>query len=79
METSRDLNVGRNVIRIILKSAGLKARSPAKKPKLKVNHKDARLQWCAQHLRWTAQDWGSVLFSDKSSFNVSHGDARDVV
>ena len=79
VETSQELNVGRNVIRRILKSAGLKARSPAKKPKLTVKHRDDRRLWCTQHLRWTAQDWGSVLFSDESSFNVSHGDARSVV
>ena len=43
------------------------------------HHKEAIIRWCEQHLRWTGQDWGSVLFSDESSFTLSHSEMRSVV
>ena len=79
VDTSKELNVSRFKVHRVLKSVGIKARSPAKKPRLYDHHKEARIRWCEQHLRWTRQDWRSVLFSDESSFTLSHSEMRSVV
>jgi len=39
-----------------------------KKPSLKKQHREARLQWCLDHSNWTINDWKQVLFSYESTF-----------
>uniref|UniRef100_A0A3B1IY54 Transposase Tc1-like domain-containing protein n=1 Tax=Astyanax mexicanus TaxID=7994 RepID=A0A3B1IY54_ASTMX len=35
-----------------------------------------RLAWAREHLRWTRDQWASVLFSDESRFTLSRNDGR---
>ena len=76
VDTSREFNVSRFKV---LKSVGIKARSPAKKPRLYDHHKAARVRWCEKHLRLSIQDWRSVMFNDESYFAFSHSELRNVV
>ena len=39
-------------------------------------HKAQRLNWARAHLRWIRRQWGSVLFTDESKFNVQNCDGR---
>ena len=43
---------------------------------LTARHRAARLHWAQRHFRWGRQQWARVLFSDESSFNLSHHDGR---
>ena len=43
---------------------------------LTARHRAARLQWAQRHFRRGQQQWARVLFSDESSFNLSHHDGR---
>ena len=35
-----------------------------------------RLNWARAHLRWNRRQWGSVLFTNESKFNVQNCDGR---
>ena len=48
-----------------LKDHGLTARRPFRGPVLSARNRQNRLAWAYQHLRWTRQRWGSVLFTDE--------------
>ena len=39
-------------------------------------HKAQRLNWARAHLRLNRRQWGSVLFTDESKFNVQNCDGR---
>ena len=56
------------VSRRLSEEFGLKSCKSAKKPKLTPIMKKKRLEFARKHLRWTADDWGKVLFSDESTF-----------
>ena len=75
-ETASDLNLGSNTIKRRLKESGMKARKAAIKPRLKVQHRVARMQWAIEHRRWTLADWSNVLFTDEASFSLSKRDNR---
>ena len=48
-----------------------------KKSSIQTNrHKAQRLNWARAHLRWIRRQWGSVLFTDESKFNVQNCDGR---
>ena len=51
-ETAKEQGVSRVKVSRVLKSAGIRARKPAKKPRLADHHKEERLVWCRQHVRW---------------------------
>ena len=34
------------------------------------------MNWARTHLRWIRRQWGSVLFTDESKFNVQNYDGR---
>ena len=46
------------------------------KPLLNDGHKQARLTWARQHVRWTRQQWSHVLFTDESRFCLDHHAGR---
>lgn len=80
VETAKERQVSRWTVGRVLKSAGIRARIPAKKQRLTDNHKEARLAWCHRHLQWTVvDDWSSVLFTDESSFQVNASERRNIV
>ena len=51
-------------------------RRPAIRPVLLQRHRQPRLQWCRQHLRFRRVDWNNVLFSDESRFHLNSSDGR---
>ena len=56
------------IFRRLSKEFGLKSCKPAKKPKLTPLMKRKRLEFARNHLHWTFDDWGKVLFPDESTF-----------
>ena len=40
----------------------------ASRPPLKPEHKQARLEWCWEHMSWT-EEWTHIIFSDEKKFN----------
>ncbi|CAM4767642.1 unnamed protein product [Rotaria magnacalcarata] len=50
-----------------------------KKPCLNKKHKEARLQWCSEHLNWTVDDWKQVLFSHESTFYIIESSSGEFI
>jgi transposase len=69
-------NVSEQTIRRRLHGFQLRSRRPAVRPRLTQAHRVARLAFSRQHLRWTRQQWATVLFSDESRFMLNHNDGR---
>ena len=61
-----------HTVRGRLRSAGMFARSPAKKTLLMPSHQQRRLAWARQRLPWGELQWSGVVFSDESHFQLSH-------
>uniref|UniRef100_A0A671VKC8 HTH cro/C1-type domain-containing protein n=1 Tax=Sparus aurata TaxID=8175 RepID=A0A671VKC8_SPAAU len=72
----RGTQVSRQTIRNRLHQCGLRARRPARVPDHTTRHRRHRLAWAREHLRWTRNQWASVLFSDESRFMLSRNDGR---
>ncbi|GFT62575.1 transposable element Tcb1 transposase [Trichonephila clavipes] len=43
-------------------------------PPLKPTHRSLRLEWCCTRGNYTATEWNQVVFSDKSTLNLSNDD-----
>ena len=54
--------------RCLSKEVNMKSYKPTKKQRLTAAMKAKRLQFANNHQHWTANQWGKVLFSDKSTF-----------
>ena len=65
-----ETNVSERTVVRRLASAGVKACRPAVKPMLNAQHKLNRMIWVQEHVRWTREQWASVLFSDEATFEV---------
>ena len=63
-------------IRKALQSHILNSTRPYKGLQLTQCCHAGRLNWARAHVWWTRRQWGSVLFSDESKFNVSFADCR---
>lgn len=63
----KDVSV-RTIQHRLQKDLGLPSRHAAKKPLLSAKMRKKRVDFCKQHINWTADDWKKVLFSDESSF-----------
>lgn len=75
--TSVDLgDCSRETVRRRLREAGLRARRPAVHPLLTELHRHNRMNWARQHLRWNAEQWSEVLFTDESKFELDACDRR---
>ena len=53
-----------------LRQAGLSGRITVRKPLLRIGNKKKRLQWAIDHQNWTEGDWGKVLWTDESKFEL---------
>ncbi|GBM18199.1 hypothetical protein AVEN_151732-1 [Araneus ventricosus] len=42
-------------------------------------HVRARLQWTHEHRSWTPEQWGHVLFTDESRFNIQDDSRRAMI
>ncbi len=71
----RGTRVTRQTIQNRLHQHGLCARRPARVPDHTTRHRRHRLA-CREHLRWTRNQWTSVLLSDESRFPLSRNDGR---
>ena len=63
-------------VRWRIREVGLLCHRPKKGCILTNRHKAVRLNWARAHLRWNHRQWGSVLFTDESKFNVQNCDGR---
>nr|XP_022301021.1 uncharacterized protein LOC111109230 [Crassostrea virginica] len=66
-------------IRNRLREGRLRARRPYVGLVLSARHKQLRLARVRRHLRFTRADWGRVLFTDESRFNLRRSDGRNRV
>ena len=59
-----------STVRRRLHEVGLRGCVAVKKPLLTQRHKDNRLTWAREHRDWSADDWGRVIWSDESTFQL---------
>ena len=57
-----------------LQEFGIHARIPRKKPFLYFNQRFKRLNWAKPHVSWTAEQWGSVIWSDETKISLFGSD-----
>ncbi|CDQ87550.1 unnamed protein product [Oncorhynchus mykiss] len=58
---------------------GLVSRRAAKKPLLSRKNIRDRLIFCKRYRDWTAEDWGKVIFSDESPFQLFGASGKKLV
>ena len=63
-------------VRNRLRDHAIRPRRPAIRPILLPRHRNARVAWCRQHMRFTRIDWANVMFSDESRFHIDSSDGR---
>ena len=68
--------VATQTVRNRLHDAQLNARRPTIVLPLTLHHRQARRAWSRRHIRWTMQQWRSVMFSDESRFTLDFNDGR---
>ncbi|VDO70311.1 unnamed protein product [Haemonchus placei] len=71
---SNATTVSRQTVGRRLNSAGIYGRRPAKKPLITMKNRRARVDFARRYLKWTSADWGNVLFTDESKFNLFGSD-----
>ena len=64
------VDVTTRTVRRRLQKAGLRGCVAARKPLQTPRHKSRRLAWCRERKDWTPEQWGKVLFSDESIFEL---------
>jgi hypothetical protein len=66
--------VSMKTARKYLKQGGLHKRRAKRKPFLTKLHKLKRMLWCKERKSWTMEEWGEVIWTDESRFEVGfHG------
>lgn len=68
--------ISSRTVRNRLREHNIRPRRPAIRPVLLQRHRQRRLQWSRQHLRFRRVDWNNVLFSDESRFHLDSSDGR---
>lgn len=69
-------HISGQTVRNRLRVSGLRARRPYNGLILTPRHRRLRLAWARRHVRDTRADWGRVLFTDESRFNLRRSDGR---
>ena len=64
-------NISARTVRRRLLEVGLKGCKTRKKPYLSQANKKKRLEFSKNHENWTPDDWGKIVWSDESNFEVS--------
>lgn len=72
----RGVVISQWTVRRRLKENNLTSRVPAIGQKLTPAHRQARLRFARDHLNWTLEQWGSVLFSDETRICLYGSDRR---
>ncbi|GFY30095.1 transposable element Tcb1 transposase [Trichonephila clavipes] len=62
-----------------LHGGGLFARRPVRCVPLTPAHLRRRSLWCREHRNWRDNEWGRVLFTDKSRFSLSSDSRRILI
>ncbi|GFW46184.1 transposable element Tcb2 transposase [Trichonephila clavipes] len=62
-----------------LHGGGLFARRPVRCVPLTPAHRRRRFLWCREHRNWRDNEWGRVLFTDESRFNLSSDSHRILI
>lgn len=70
------VQVSAQTIRNRLHDAQVNAFRPRIVLPLTPRHRQARSAWCRIHQRWTRRQWGDVMFSDESRFELDFNDGR---
>ncbi|GBL74807.1 Transposable element Tcb1 transposase [Araneus ventricosus] len=65
-------HISRQTVSSRLHEGGLFARRPVVCVPLSPAHVRARLHWAREHCSWTPEQWGHVLFTDGSRFNIQN-------
>lgn len=75
-EIAAEINAGRRksisvtTVKRRLYKAGLYGRVAMKKPLLRRQNKQKRLNWAREHQHWTLEQWNNVLWTDESKFEI---------
>lgn len=64
------INASRTTLRKRLKEAGFRRCKACPKPFINMINRRKRLKFCRAHLKWTAEQWKSVIWTDESSFET---------
>ena len=64
-------NISARRVRRRLLEVGLKGYKVRKKPYLSQANKKKRQEFAKNHENWTPDDWGKIVWSDESNFEVS--------
>jgi transposase len=65
-----NIRVSYSTIRRVLKRNGLVARVIVKKPSLSDKQRRDRRGFAEEHKDWTLEDWGRVMWSDETQFQL---------
>src|SRR5258708_5707805 len=49
---------------------GISSHIAAKKPFITVAQRKKRMQWARDHVKWTIEDWKTVIWTDESSVEI---------
>ena len=71
-----DDQIHAQTVRIRLTDYGIRARHLYHGSRLTPPRRRYRAHWAHQHLRWTQNQWNTVLFSDESRFCLDRTDGR---
>ncbi|GBO29855.1 hypothetical protein AVEN_261543-1 [Araneus ventricosus] len=69
----------RQTVSYRLHEGGLFARRPVVCMSLSPAHVRALLNWASEHRCWTLEQWGDVLFTDESRFNIQNDSRRAMI
>ncbi len=77
-ETARQYGISRDTVLRRLRHCNrpIRPRRPYVGSILTRRHRNARLNWARQHLRWQRRQWNEIVFTDESRFNLSTNDGR---
>lgn len=67
------------MVRNVIKKVGYNGRAAHKKPFISCRNRKKRLEFAKKHVTKPLSFWESVLFSDKSKFNIHGSDGRVMV
>jgi hypothetical protein len=67
---------GNSTVRRFLFKTGYIGRICVKKPLLRPNNKERRLEWAKAHENWTKDDWFQVLWSDEKKIELFNSKRR---
>lgn len=71
-----NLDVNTQTVRNALQEEGLQAVVKTKKPRITKENMRKRLAFAEEHVKWTINDWKTVVFSDETKINRCGSDGR---